>query len=85
MEKQKKNYPSKISLILRIVVSAYLLYLVWELRGAPASHTGAERLLFIAAMVIFAIVAVVLGGFSLRAYLKGEYDQPSDEADSENK
>lgn len=85
MEKQKKSYPSKVSLILRIVVSAYLLYLVWELRGAPASHTGAERLLFIAAMILFAVVAVVLGGFSLRAYLRGEYDQPMDEDGSENK
>lgn len=84
MEKQKKNYPSRISLILRIVVSAYLLYLVWELRGAPASHTGMERILFIAAMLIFTIVAVVLGGMSLKAYLKGEYDYPGDEEDSEN-
>lgn len=75
MEEQKKNYPSKISLILRIVVSAYLLYLVWGLRDAPASHTGAQRLLFIAAMVVFTVVAVVLGGLSLKAFLNGEYDQ----------
>lgn len=85
MEEPKKNYPSKVSLVLRMVVSAYLLYLVWGLRGAPASHTGMERLLFIAAMIVFAVVAVVLGGFSLRAYLRGEYDQPSDKEDSENK
>ena len=83
MENEKKRYPSKISLILRIVVSAYLLYLVWGLRGAPASHTGAERLLFIAAMALFTGVAVALGGFSLRAYLKGEYDRPEDEDGSE--
>lgn len=85
MEEPKKSYPSKVSLVLRIVVSAYLLYLVWGLRGAPASHTGTERLLFIAAMIVFTVVAVVLGGLSLRAYLKGEYDQPSDKGDSENK
>lgn len=52
MEEKKRNYPTKISLILRIVVSLYLLYLVWGLREAPASHTGAERLLFIAAMIL---------------------------------
>lgn len=78
MAEQKKSYPTKISLVLRMVVSAYLLYLVWELRGAPASHTGAERLLFIGCMILFFAVAVVLGGISLKAYMKGEYDCPVD-------
>lgn len=76
---QKKKYPAKITLILRAVVSAYLLYTVWELRGAPASHTGGERILFIAAMIVFFIVAVVLGGFSLKALIKGEYSEPGDD------
>lgn len=83
MEEKKKNYPSKISLILRIVVSAYLLYLVWGLREAPATHTGLERLLFIAAMVVFTVVAVVLGGASIKAYLKGEYERPEENDDTE--
>lgn len=83
MENGRKNYPSKISLILRIVVSAYLLYLAWGLRGAPASHTGTQKLFFIAAIAVFAIVGAVLGGFSLRAYIKGEYDQPGGESDSD--
>ncbi len=75
----KKNRPTKISLILRIVVSVYLLYLVWGLRGAPASHTGMERLLFIGAMILFTAVAAVLGGLSVRALLKGEYEQPEED------
>lgn len=75
----KKNRPAKISLILRIVVSVYLLYLVWGLRGAPASHTGMERWLFIGAMVLFTAVAVVFGGLSVRALLKGEYERPEDD------
>ncbi|MBS6397915.1 MAG: hypothetical protein KH452_12340 [Clostridiales bacterium] len=79
MDKEKKRYPTKISLILRIAVSAYLLYIVWELRGAPASHTGGARIFFIAAMIVFAVVAVVLGGFSLRAFLNGEYDRPEED------
>ena len=37
MDDHKHNYPTKVSLILRMVVSVYLLYLVWELREAPAS------------------------------------------------
>lgn len=84
MDDRKRNGPTKVSLVLRMVVSAYLLYLVWELREAPASHTGVESLLFIAAMVLFAAVAVILGGMSLRAFLKGEYEQPNDGEDSES-
>ena len=52
-------------------------------REAPASHTGAERLLFIAAMILFAAVAAVLGGLSLKALLRGEYGQPDDGDDTE--
>lgn len=74
--KEEKKYPPKISLILRIVVSVYLLYLVWGLKGAPASHTGTERVFFIVAMIVFAVVAVLLGGTSLKAFIKGEYDKP---------
>ena len=79
MGDRRRNSPSKVSLILRMVVSAYLLYLVWGLRGAPASHTGMERLLFIVAMTVFAAVGVILGGMSIKAFLNGEYDQPDDE------
>lgn len=78
MEGNRKNNPSKISLVMRMVVSVYLLYLVWGLRGAPGSHTGVERLLFIAAMILFFAVAVVLGGTSIKAYLRGEYDRPEE-------
>lgn len=79
MEDKKRNRPTKVKLTLRILVSFYLLYLVWQLRGAPASHTGTERLLFLAAMALFTVTAVLLGGFSLRAYLRGDYEHPEDE------
>lgn len=80
---EKKKYPAKITLVLRIVVALYLLYTVWELRGAPASHTGAERILFIAAIIVFFVVAVILGGFSLKALVRGEYASPEDGEDGE--
>lgn len=76
MENNKKYTTTKLALILRIAVAAYLLYTVWELRGAPAAHEGAERILFIAAIIVFAIVGIVMGIFSLKALLKGEYEQP---------
>ncbi len=79
MDDKKRNSPPKVSLILRIVVSAYLLYLAWGLRGAPASHTGMERLLFIGAILLFSVIGVLLGGFSIKAYLNGEYEQSDDD------
>lgn len=84
MEDKKKKYPAKITLVLRIVVAAYLLYLVWGLRGAPGSHEGAEKVLFIVAMVVFVVAAVLIGGFSLKALLNGEYDDPDSQEGSEN-
>lgn len=79
----KKKYPAKITLILRIAVALYLLYTVWGLRGAPASYTGIQHILFIAAMLVFFVVAIVLGGFSLKAFIRGEYERPEDEEDEE--
>ncbi len=82
MDENRKRYPAKISLVMRMVVSVWLLYTVWELRGAPAAHTGSERIFVIAAMAIFTVSAVVLGGFSLKAFLREEYSHPEDSYDS---
>lgn len=73
-----KNRPTQITLILRIVVSFYLLYTAFSLRNAPVEHTGGERVFFLVAIFIFTVVAVVLGGFSIKALLKGEYQKPED-------
>lgn len=75
----EKNRPTQITLILRTVVSFYLLYTVFSLRNAPAEHTGGERMFFLVAMIIFTVVAVVLGGFSIKALLKGEYQKPEED------
>lgn len=76
MEDKKKKYPPRITLILRILVAAYLLYQAWELRGAPGSHEGAEKIIFIVAIIVFIAAAILIGGFSLKALLNGEYDDP---------
>ncbi len=51
MDGAKKPRNTMMALIARLVVAAYLLYTAWELRGAPAAHDGAERVLFIVAIV----------------------------------
>ncbi|MBR5510133.1 MAG: hypothetical protein IKV59_08785 [Lachnospiraceae bacterium] len=83
MEDKKKKYPPKITLILRVVVAAYLLYLVWGLRSAPAAHEGAEKVIFIVAIIVFIAAAAFIGGFSLKALLNGEYDDPDAQEDAE--
>jgi len=83
MENKKKNYPSRMSLILRIAMSAYLLYLAWGLKEAPAKYTGIQHWIFIAAMILFTAVGIVLGGFSLKAYMNGDYAEAQEEDDQE--
>jgi glucan phosphoethanolaminetransferase (alkaline phosphatase superfamily) len=70
---KKKNHPTKTSLILRMAASLYLFYLAWGLKDAPASHTGMESLLYMAAIVAFVLVALIMGGLSLKAYIAGNY------------
>lgn len=74
--KEKKEYRvTKGSLILRIVVSVYLLYTVYQLSGSLGTTSGMDKIVVIIAMVIFTAVAVPLGGFSLKAMSGGEYAQ----------
>jgi uncharacterized membrane protein len=75
---------TKTSLILRIAASLYLLYLAWELKDAPASHIGVESILFIIAIIIFTLVAVVMGGLSIKAYVKGEYADTQQDDSKDN-
>lgn len=78
MKDEKKEYPSKIKLIIRIAVSLYLFYIVWSLRETPFIYTGWQRILFIAAIIVFAAVGLGLCFVSARALMKGEYEQPED-------
>ena len=76
--KDKKSYPPRISLILRALVALYLLYTAWELREAPGHYEGGQRLLFLLAIAVFTVVGLALGGFSIKALLKGEYEKPEE-------
>jgi len=69
----KNKYPTKITLIIRALISAYILYLAWGLRTAPAESSGLESILFIVVIIVFVAFAVLYGGRSLLALKKGEY------------
>lgn len=85
-QKDKKEYTvSKGSLILRVVVSAYLLYTVFQLSSSMTSAVGNDKIVIIIAMIVFTLVAVPLGGMSIRALTNGRYagSGVSDDEESE--
>jgi len=76
----KNSHPphlTKGTLILRAVVSLYLLYTVYQLSPSLKTATGNDLIFAIAAMVIFTGIAVPLAGFSIKALIKGEYMDPT--------
>ncbi len=76
--------PPQASLLLRILGGGYLVYLAWELRG-----TIRESQLFLAAVIAFGLVGVLLVFFSLRelmtsGYFRNETETPpSDESEED--
>lgn len=84
MSNQKKEIRiTKGTLILRIVVSAYLLYTVYQLYGSFGTAVGKDRIFILAAMVIFTVVALPLGGFSIKAFHEGQYIHPEEQEQDE--
>lgn len=75
MKKEHTNdYPPQITLLLRIVGGAYLLYLAWGLR-IPAFSDEHGALYGISA-IVFAVVGAALCVISIRAVSRGEYKLP---------
>ena len=72
--------PPQASLLLRILGGAYLVYLAWALRAMVA-----ERLLFLAALVISAAVGVLLAITSIHELVTSGYfrNDPEEETSSE--
>lgn len=82
--KEKKYYSvSKISYTIRVFVALYLLYTVWQLRATPFETEGTERVIFIIAIVLFSVFAIIIGGTSMKALIKKEYSEnnPKDDED----
>ena len=73
---------TQVTLLLRLVCGGYLLYLAWGLREAVF---GPERQLgFILAAAVFAVVGLLLCGFSLRGLIRREYETPDPEGEEES-
>lgn len=86
-EKNEKVLPTIQSLVLRIAVGLYLLYIIYMLRDALQKYTGKELYFYIAAIVMFAVISAILlihSGYSLikGRYVRGTEDETND-ADEE--
>lgn len=71
----KGRKTTKVNLVLRMAISAYLIYLVFDLRYAPMEYQGTSRIVIICAMVIFAIVGITLGINTFKRFKNGDYDE----------
>jgi len=77
--------PTKFQVICRIVVGGYLLYLVYKLYkdGAVVNTSGGERIIMIAAMVLFSVAGVYAIVRGLMIYKKGKFFDPKNDDFSE--
>lgn len=70
---------TKFSLIMRVIVSGYLLYTVWSIKEGLFTTTGKEQLLLIFFSVLFFVCAVYLGVTSIKSLAAGEYMVPGED------
>lgn len=74
---------TKFSLIMRVIVSGYLLYTVWSIKEGLFTTTGKEQLLLIFFSVLFLVCAVYLGVTSIKSLAAGEYMVPGEDEQEE--
>lgn len=74
-ENKRRRYglPTQMSLVIRIAAGLYLLYLAYSMFNAQAQMQGTERVVFIGALLLFAVIGGVLIFTSLRGLQRGEY------------
>ena len=81
----KISQPAQITLILRLVAGAYLVYLAFGLMKDAVSYSGQRQILLIICIGVFMIVGVILGGWTIKKLIKGEFlragetEDPDDE------
>jgi hypothetical protein len=82
----KKKSVTAVSLGLRTLVGGYLLYLAYSLLPAiQNSPNSTEKFFWIGVVVLFSGIGIVVAGFSIKAFLKGEYDKGTESSESDKK
>ena len=72
-EQSVTRLPSKLALIARLLVAAYLIYTVISLGDVWNRYSGGELMLYMGAMALFAIGAIVMSAFSIYDLIRGRY------------
>ena len=65
--------PAQVTVILRLVAGAYLVYLAYGLLQEYLKPVGGGLMLQIGAAAAFGVIGIFLAGWSLRKFIKGEY------------
>lgn len=65
--------PTKTGLMIRLLVAAYLIYIIYSLRDVGTRYSGGELVFYIVVLAVFAIFAVGLTVFTVRDLIKGRY------------
>lgn len=65
--------PTKAGLMIRLMVVAYLIYIIYSLRDVGTRYSGGELAFYIVVLAVFAIFALGLTIFSVRDLIKGRY------------
>jgi len=83
--KNPNHLPTKMQTICRMIVGGYLLYLDYKMwtDGALKESKGTEYILFLAAMILFAVAGVFFLIKGFKTYQKGEFFDPNKDDFSE--
>lgn len=79
------NLPSKFQVIIRMVVGVYLCYIVFKLikDGALVKTQGTEKIIMIAAVVLFSVAGVFFFIRGFKAFRERKYFDPNTDDFSE--
>ena len=65
--------PTKAGLMVRLLVVAYLAYIIYSMKDVGTKYSGAELGFYIAVLVVFAVCGLLLAVLSVRDLLQGRY------------
>jgi len=73
---KKAAYPAQVTVLLRLGVGGYLLYLSYGLIPDILASAGGRRIIQAAFALLFTVVGALLVGWSGRKLIKGEFLRP---------
>lgn len=82
-ENKKKNNDTKMGLTLRVLVSAYVLYLAYGLIRGFGDATGNDRIFIAIAIVVFVAAGGAILIFSAKKLIRKEYVDGDEQAEDD--